>query len=479
MQRQIFQGRVGLFSSGESFLHPLADVLSMANLQKSQSLEQLLSADYWRQLCPQLHVEDKNYQDRLLQKAPKGPTAADAALTDACREVRAGILEEGFASLQPSQVHWSVQVSQLAEGIFELERQGWPPTFIAMYDEAWVMAKDAQEIMRLATGNSLCMDVVAFLVRPTQTKGFSPHRDRQPEDWVPKGAAAETSSTFKADGMAKYVTLWAALTDATPENSCLHFVPRSVDPGYSAGDPEDGDPLQRVFQDKAAYQKIRSVPVPAGGCTFHTHRTIHWGSAGRNCKSVPPRVALSFGFSTEDFEPPYFSPKVLPFPDLKLRAALVSAQVINYSTLAVGDREGWTALAGGMAGCNASKLRLLHRVFQSQVKRFHPTYRKEIATKFVSVSLNISRDDGADGAGENAMPKQKRKKKRTKVTLATAAQDSDEDDEALMTMLETEAATGEVLFHDDFDLLNGGKDEQIDRVAKPAKKLRRKKRTQG
>ena len=234
-----------------------------------------------------------NPEDRLLQKAP---TAADA-----CREVRAGILEEGFSSLQPSQVHWSVQVSQLAEGIFELERQGWPPTFIAMYDEAWVMAKDAQEIMRLATGNSLCMDVVAFLVRPTQTKGFSPHRDRQPEDWVPKGAAAETSSTFKADGMAKYVTLWAALTDATPENSCLHFVPRSVDPGYSAGDPEDGDPLQRVFQDKGAYQKIRSVPVPAGGCTFHTHRTIHWGSAGRNCGSVPPRVALSFGFSTEDW----------------------------------------------------------------------------------------------------------------------------------------------------------------------------------
>ena len=87
------------------------------------------------------------------------------------------------------------------------------------------------------------------------------------------------------------------------------------------------------------------------------------------------------------------------------------------------------------------------------------------------------------------MPKQKRKKKRTKVTPATAAhvehvpqvgQDSDEDDEALMTMLETEAATGEVLFHDDFDLLNGGKDEQIVRAeAKPAKKLRKKKRTHG
>ncbi|CAK9076566.1 unnamed protein product [Durusdinium trenchii] len=101
--------------------------------------------------------------------------------------------------------------------------------------------------------------------------------------------------------MAKYVTLWAALTDATPDNSCLHFVPKSIDPGYSAGDPEEGDPLLRIFQDKAAYQKIRSVPVAAGGCTFHTHRTIHWGSAGRSSAAVPPRVALSFGASDGAF----------------------------------------------------------------------------------------------------------------------------------------------------------------------------------
>ncbi|CAK9022631.1 Hypothetical protein (Fragment) [Durusdinium trenchii] len=346
-----------------------------------------------------------------------------------------------------------------------------------MYDEAWVMARDAAEVMQQVTGNSLCMDVVAFLVRPSQTKGFSPHRDRQPEDWVPKGAAPETCSTFKKDGMAKYVTLWAALTDATPDNSCLHFVPKSIDPGYSAGDPEEGDPLLRIFQDKAAYQKIRSVPVAAGGCTFHTHRTIHWGSAGRSSAAVPPRVALSFGFSTQDFEPPYFSPKALPFPDVKLRAALASAQVINYSTLAVGDQEGWTALAGAMANCGASQLRLLHRVFQSQVKRFHPTYRKEIATKFVSVCLNLSSLSG-DVPNEDleetekTLPKKqgKRKKKQLARLQANEAA-SDEDDDALLTMLETEAATGEVLFHDDFDLLNA------DAEVKAPKKVRRKKRS--
>lgn len=41
------------------------------------------------------------------------------------------------------------------------------------------------------------MDVVGFLVRCGEAKGFSPHRDRQPEDWVPKGVPPETQSTFK------------------------------------------------------------------------------------------------------------------------------------------------------------------------------------------------------------------------------------------------------------------------------------------
>ena len=61
--------------------------------------------------------------------------------------------------------------------VLQLDRHGWPPTFIAIYDEAWVMARqdlcadvrraeslhtsnkclrarDAAEVMREATGNS-------------------------------------------------------------------------------------------------------------------------------------------------------------------------------------------------------------------------------------------------------------------------------------------------------------------------------------
>jgi len=413
-----------------------------------QEMDIILSADYWRRICPGLHLGDSDFQLKVQQRQK------DVASDLACTEVRRRLLDEGFAALHSEELRWSVDVKSLSEGILALERHGWPPTFIAIFDEAWAMAADAQKVMERATGNTMCMDIVAFLVDPRRSKGFSPHRDRQPEDWMPRGVPAPVSATFREDGMAKYVTLWAALTDAHPDNSCLHYVPSASDSGYFAGDPDDADPMQRCFSEKAAFREIRSAPVSAGGCTFHTHRTIHWGNSGRPSYVGSPRIALSFGFSTSDFEPPYFKLKHLPFPSLDLRLALVSAQVLNYATLAAGDQAGWTTLAGSMAGCSSGMLTLLHRIFQRRLKAFDPMYRKEIAKKFVAVSI------ASTGSSSSSTPKEasangtakeggSQRLKRTK----HAMEDSD-DDAALEAMLSAEADCGEVMFHDDFDLLN-------------------------
>jgi hypothetical protein len=103
--------------------------------------------------------------------------------------------------------------------------------------------------------------------------------------------------------------------------------------------------------------------VRAGGVTFHGHRTIHWGTACARAGSVagpPPatRLSLSCCFADAAFEPPYLTGvgggsaakpakgkgkgkgsqaqaagSLLPFPPHAHRAALLSAQLINYSSL--------------------------------------------------------------------------------------------------------------------------------------------------
>eukprot|EP00439_Symbiodinium_sp_Y106_P087445 s228_g54.t1 len=154
------------------------------------------------QLCPELHVEDKSFQAEVLARDGRSV----AAVSDCRRKGEAARIDTGiasclsppvqvrFAALSPAQLSWTAPVGRLALGVLQLEQHGWPATFIALYDEAWAMARDAGAVMREATGNSLCMDVVGFLVRPSQTKGFSPHRDRTEAAASASAASASTSA---------------------------------------------------------------------------------------------------------------------------------------------------------------------------------------------------------------------------------------------------------------------------------------------
>ena len=82
---------------------------------------------------------------------------------------------------------------------------------------------------------------------------------------------------------------------------------------------------------RAAVQAVTACHLRPGGAVFFSHRAMHWGSRGRpDCARA--RISVSFGCSDASFERPYFKKPAahLPFPKPSLRAALVSAQLINY-----------------------------------------------------------------------------------------------------------------------------------------------------
>jgi hypothetical protein len=114
-------------------------------------------------------------------------------------------------------------LTSLARGVEGLLRAGWPASFVLVYDEAWALIAALGALVEAATGNRPNLDALAWYVDPKKgDAGFSPHRDRQP----PGDTAA---ATFRADGSPMYATAWLALTDATPDNSCLYVVPRWVE----------------------------------------------------------------------------------------------------------------------------------------------------------------------------------------------------------------------------------------------------------
>lgn len=219
---------------------------------KTRCLACVMSADYWRKLCPMLHVEDAAFQDRALG-VHSHLESFQSKLKGSFDEYTRRLNADGYFSIPSTSMPWSescVDFSELVRGVKCLMSHGWAPTFLAVYDEIWVITKYLARMMEATSGGNLLNgDMLTFYVDPsfqedqkhdktkaenfknklkgTSGAGFSPHRDRQLLDPRP---------TFRDSVLGhgpKYTTCWIALTNATPDNSCLYVVPRRFDPGYS------------------------------------------------------------------------------------------------------------------------------------------------------------------------------------------------------------------------------------------------------
>ena len=77
----------------------------------SLTLDQMFSADYWRAICPHLHVDSEAKQADLLA------AAAPCCCSDtAAAAVRRRLIDEGYASLKPDAVRLSTPVEDLTTG---------------------------------------------------------------------------------------------------------------------------------------------------------------------------------------------------------------------------------------------------------------------------------------------------------------------------------------------------------------------------
>lgn len=377
----------------------------------------LPEAAYWRRLAPGLHLGDASFQ------ASAVPIVLPAVRLAVLRsELRA----DGVFTLLPSEMPWAASLKAMRVGVKRLVRRGWPASLLLMYDEAWAMAHQISKIMQAVSGNVNSFDTLAWSISPALGQGgFAPHRDRQPPD---------VSGSFRADGSPKYATAWVALSEASPDNSCLYMVPRTVDPGYEAGDdpdPEAEDPLIALMRNDAAVQSIRCCPLKPGGVVVFSHRCMHWGSKGRpTCQK--PRVSISFGCSDPSFEAPFLGrpEQHLPFPKPSVRAALAAAQLINYH-----ERFNFAP----------AMLRRFGASYRAKRAVFTEEYNQKTAAEFKAACEDIMPDrprwPGA-GSAEEEEPEEEPEEDGSEAEAAL--------DDALDAMLDAQMRASENLY-DDFD----------------------------
>lgn len=99
------------------------------------------------------------------------------------------------------------------------------------------------------------------------------------------------------------LSVWMPLQDATVENGCLHFVPRShrleVLPHHCIGNDVRVHGLEVDDPETRGIEHAVACPLLAGGITVHHCRTLHY--AGPNPTPVPRRAYI-LGFGTPPVE---------------------------------------------------------------------------------------------------------------------------------------------------------------------------------
>ena len=92
------------------------------------------------------------------------------------------------------------------------------------------------------------------------------------------------------------ISIWIPLQEATLENGCMWFIPASHRGDVQSHHSINHDPRVHGLEldQLPVWERAVACPIPAGGCTIHHNRTMHY--AGPN-KSEEPRRAyiLAFG----------------------------------------------------------------------------------------------------------------------------------------------------------------------------------------
>jgi hypothetical protein len=251
--------------------------------------------------------------------------STDTAMAQQSASFAPRLIHHGFVRLTPRKV-WGEAVPEaslrlLSEGLAVLHALGLPLGLLSCCSEAQALARQLGQLLRgaLPPGEGhACIGDWAFFHVGRGGKGWPPHRDR----------ARVQGALLAPNGTPAYITCWMPLSSATPEASCLYFLPRNKDPGFEVGDggedsPDDeaggsggggsGNPLTRAFSTPESFQNIIGLPTARGGLVCFSSRTLHWGGAPLQLEGEweeeeggprPPRQALSIAFAVPSFEAP-------------------------------------------------------------------------------------------------------------------------------------------------------------------------------
>jgi hypothetical protein len=166
-------------------------------------------------------------------------------------------------------------IDRLRDGVERVRAAGWPPVFVAVFDEFWTVVR-TPSFVHLAS--SLLGDGYRYLPNVWAHYVSS---DRQVAGWAP-----HVDGPYGSERM----SIWLPLTEATTRNGCIGLVPKDLMP------PSVGDGfLERTTYTSGELQMMlqgsRSLPARPGAIMGWEFGVLHWGSVCQD--GEPARVSMA------------------------------------------------------------------------------------------------------------------------------------------------------------------------------------------
>ena len=234
-----------------------------------------------------------------------GPAGAPQASLASEAGARDGLTELGWARCRGAAD--GLTCGRLVSAIDRLLERELPAVMVYAFAETWTVGEGLRRHVSSVLGEEYVVADDAWAWRiPIGRAGWPPHRGIA--DQILDRAAPEI------------VNAWVALADATPDRSCMHFVPLNEDPGYphALGSIDVLPPA------------IRAAPIALGEALFWNANALHWGGACSE-RADGPRYSCSFTLCRADalagLEGRIVDPLALGFLD---RTDLVARQIVTY-----------------------------------------------------------------------------------------------------------------------------------------------------
>jgi len=228
---------------------------------------------FWRGLCSELEIEaSENFV---------APLHFDDQQLSLISDI---FHQEGYLHLPPAFEPQALH--SLRRGIETLVDNGFPPVFIYIYDRPWELFHQLKPLIDhfLGDGAALLPHLWAWHIATDQdAAGWPPHVD----------CVGETRFDAGGDDFLMSLSLWVPLTDTTPENGCMHVLPRPFERQY---DPPVADVSQIKLQD------VRALPAKTGSVLGWPQDLWHW-SGRSSALAQQPRISLSLEFQSTAFDP--------------------------------------------------------------------------------------------------------------------------------------------------------------------------------